>query len=154
MSNVEWWNRFAQSFINRQYPLFDVRCSSVSFLWSDWTFAARGRARMTQQLAAGVRHQSPSLENPASSIKHPKLSFQPLLPIEIQFLNCRNQMSGNHLFFPIKPCYYYLDNVSTGLIFQINYYNPYANGREKNSSNVRKKGNQDPDRFRSIRKEC
>jgi hypothetical protein len=31
-------------------------------------------------------------------------------------------LRDNHPIFPIKPCYYHLDNVSTGLIIQINYY--------------------------------
>ncbi len=73
-----------------------------------------------------------------------------LLPRQIQFLNCSNQLSIDHSIFPIKPCYYHLDNVSTGLTFQINYYN--QNGREKNYSNVCKKGNQDSNRFRCIQK--
>ena len=51
MSIDEWWNRFAQSLLNRQNTLFDVRRSLVSFLWSDWPFfwpAAPARVKLQQ----------------------------------------------------------------------------------------------------------
>ena len=59
MTNDEWWNRFAKSFLNGQNTLFDVRCwtfdvrrSSVSFsIWLD----ARGQRRRSYETTMEVR---------------------------------------------------------------------------------------------------
>jgi len=70
-------------------------------------------------LSSSIQYQATSIQHPAPSIQHP---ISNRLPVEIQNVNRPNQMIKLEIF-PIKPCYYHLDIVSTCLTILNNQCN-------------------------------